>query len=68
MSKEAEKPKEDTEIVFLKPHRHRGVDYKADDVVKVTSDYTEKLIKRDIAKLSQLTTAVATKPEKEVKA
>jgi hypothetical protein len=44
--------KKDTAIVFLKPHRHDGVDYKKDDPAIVTAPASEKLVKREIAKLS----------------
>jgi hypothetical protein len=44
--------KEDKVIVFLTPHRHGGVDYMKDDTATVTAQVADKLIKRNIAKLS----------------
>jgi hypothetical protein len=53
--------KKDTAIVFLKPHRHDGVDYKKDEPAMVTVTAADKLVKREIAKLSS--PSVAAKKE-----
>ena len=58
MKEEPKEPKEDKTIVFLMPHRHGGIDYMQDDTAAVTAQAADKLIKRNIAKLSTgLTTA-----------